>query len=189
MITLNNIREQFTLIANEYTKKGYTFSITMSGHQGELMKVDLTNGKETIRIRLDREDAGKELMYASIHVIVVEKFDKSLNDIWTTLWNGKGELVDKIEYYPIDKYDKNIFTTDIEEYKAVQELRLARFHATNIKETKSYTSDKAKQIALNFVHKQPKCKTKKIKDIDSVVRGKGYFRIITTGKDYYLYTK
>ena len=40
-----DINELFTKVVNKYLAKGYVFNLnTMSGSQGEIAKVDLTNG-------------------------------------------------------------------------------------------------------------------------------------------------
>ena len=48
------INKIFTNKVNEYLANGYTInSATMSGSQGEVAKIDLTNGNEIIRIMID----------------------------------------------------------------------------------------------------------------------------------------
>ena len=50
----HEIEAIFTAKVQEYIAKGYTISTTtMSGHQGEIAKIDVTNGEELIRILLE----------------------------------------------------------------------------------------------------------------------------------------
>ena len=49
----NDIRTAYTQKVAELLAQGYTiFPDTMSGHQGEIAKVDLTNGSEILRVLL-----------------------------------------------------------------------------------------------------------------------------------------
>lgn len=49
-----SINLRYTEVIAEWLAKGYTINFaTMSGHQGEISKIDLTDGKEIIRIMLD----------------------------------------------------------------------------------------------------------------------------------------
>ena len=46
-----DINNRFTQIVTEYINKGYTFNTSsMGGSQGEIANIDLTNGKEIIRV-------------------------------------------------------------------------------------------------------------------------------------------
>ena len=48
-----DINKRYTEIVNEYIAKGYTINTaTMSGSQGEIAKIDFTDGTEIIRIRV-----------------------------------------------------------------------------------------------------------------------------------------
>ena len=50
-----DIEKIYTAKVAEYLAKGYTINpATMSGHQGEIAKIDLKKGDEIIRILLDR---------------------------------------------------------------------------------------------------------------------------------------
>lgn len=50
-MTYEDINNRFTEIVAEYIAKGYTFNTSsMGGSQGEIANIDLTNGKEIIRV-------------------------------------------------------------------------------------------------------------------------------------------
>ena len=49
-----DINQKFTAKVAEYIAKGYTINAaTMSGSQGEVAHVDLTDGKQVVRVLLD----------------------------------------------------------------------------------------------------------------------------------------
>ena len=53
-MTYANINKRFSEIVTEYLNKGYTFNTaTMGGSQGEVAKVDLTDGTNIIRISIE----------------------------------------------------------------------------------------------------------------------------------------
>ena len=126
------IRAAFTAKVNEYLAKGMEISIrTMSGTQGELCKVDVTDGQSIYRIRLDRDYGhfNEDFFYGRYEavILIVEKFEESGRDVfdnWDTLWNGKGEQIELITYYSID--DKNIFTDNLEELYRIMRIRNER---------------------------------------------------------------
>lgn len=84
----NKIELAFTKKVTEYLANDYVFhTSTMSGSQGEIAKVDLTNGHEIYRILLD--DGFED--FKRFTVLEVRHYEMT-NGI---LWNNKGELIYK----------------------------------------------------------------------------------------------
>lgn len=55
-----DINQKFTAKVAEYIAKGYTINIaTMSGSQGEVAHVDLTDGKQVVRVCGPAPTAGR----------------------------------------------------------------------------------------------------------------------------------
>lgn len=143
IMRLKDISRITTEIAQEYIGRGYYFSNTMSGHQGEIYKVDLTNGEEVIRIVVDdgttrfkNKDKEYDFEKADVVYILVECFtNEKLN---RTLWNGKGEEINYFEFYKINRYfcgEDYIVTDCYNEYKEIvkkQNERLKNKPMTNI---------------------------------------------------------
>ena len=168
-----DINKEFTSLVSTFIKEGYTFSPTMSGHQGEEMKVDLDNGKETVRIRLEREhwytiDYG---FHADGLELIVEIYDKVCKEGFDTLWSGKGKEIFRNTYYTIN--DRNgIFTTS---KQFILDRIAIRNTRCKLKERKNTVynyldTNKAKRCVLSFVRRQPGCKTKTINDIVNINR-------------------
>lgn len=126
------IRATFTAKVNEYLAKGMEISMrTMSGSQGEICKVDVTDGQNIYRIRLSKDygSFNEDFFYGRYEavILIVEKFEESERDVfdnWDTLWNGRGEQIELITYYSID--DENIFTDNLEELYRVMRIRNER---------------------------------------------------------------
>lgn len=73
--------------AKKYLNKGYWFSMSMKGLQNELIRVDLTDGKEIIRIMI-LEGWDKHIQ---VKVLQVRRYTEWNG--WGVLWNDDGELV------------------------------------------------------------------------------------------------
>lgn len=153
------INRKFTDKVNEYIAKGYIInSTTMTGSQGEVAKVDLTDGKEIIRIMIsecwynDWEYKGYE--------IFVGKANKGKHYInaygsFNTIWNNELTEISSEKYYQADYYrNKDWFVTE-KEIKENSEKVIKRF--VNHYNYPQPLSDKAKDIILKYVRRQPKC--------------------------------
>lgn len=199
LINRRYINDVFTGLVNTYISEGYIFSPSMSGHQGEEMKVDLDNGKETVRIRLERGNASdyNEGLYVDTLEIFAETFDKVCKDSWDTLWSGKGNQLYHVVYY---KVSEKMYTDDAQFILDRQAKRHERYKSRERKNTVyDYLNSRlAHEIALKFVRRQPGGKTKRLEDIVSVYRewnraGKAYYSVyVQSGsniKTFYMRTK
>lgn len=118
--TFNDIQKLYTDKLNEYIEIGYTVNLrTMSGTQGEMAKIDLTNGKKIVRIYVEEFADYEDTQTAGIRCIklVVKsyEYDECYNK-YRTLWNTKGDLVEEVKFYKITKNSDikdSIFTSDI----------------------------------------------------------------------------
>ena len=153
----------FTNKIMEYIAKGYTLHTnTMSGCQGELAKVDLTNGNEVIRIYTDD-------VYRNGACYIVLTVGRNTNKLYNhpsdIIWNKDLEIIEQIEFV---KLSDNYFINP-EEYRGIHEKKRLR---RRMKEENEVTvfDDKAKIIVLSFMKRQHKCKTIKLTDIQKVYK-------------------
>ena len=115
--TKKEIEVLFTEEVAKLIRLGFTFSTTMSGHQGEEMKCDFTNGKIVYRVLLERYDDWK--IFTGGLVLKVIKY----TELNRTLWNNEGEVEveHKFNLLAVKRYGKdNLYTDsqdDIEEMK------------------------------------------------------------------------
>lgn len=172
-----DIEQAFTNKVAEYFARGYNIYYTsMGGHQGELAKVDLTNGKEIVRIFLDSnneygvkvDNRRVDLRYISL--IVGRCVDKNvrIGCRWDVIWSEKLEIISEIRFYEIGRRDNNFFGTREEAIAAT----LKSYDRTKYKmlyDTENIIfGEKAKNIVLSFVKKQYKCKSVTLKQIEQV---------------------
>lgn len=169
-----DIEAIFTEKVNEYIQKGYVFSpATMSGHQGEIGKVDLRNEHEIVRVLLTSERDYR----ADTHTIVLtigrverkERRGHEFDTMGPTVWNNRLDIIEQRTFYTISERDE-VFTEDHDEYEAVVKKQKARLHERYSKKTKRFTSDAMRKAVLSFVRRQDKCKRMKLADIKAIAK-------------------
>lgn len=171
----------FTQKVNELIQKGYTFNCnTMSGHQGEIAKVDLRKGGEIIRVLMCEEHSFRN--GDTLQVIVGRNTKNVGKHRHDTIWNGDLEIIEETKFY---KISDNFYVETEEEYKAVEAKQFDRWRSHN-KKVWTRLNDDARAIVLPFVKRQRGYKTCKVKDIDRVekcvtARGTQY-NVVVKGK-------
>lgn len=175
------INRRFTEVVTEWIAKGYTFNLsTMAGHQGEIGKVDLTDGKEVIRILLDRFGSPLNRIgddYYSLEGIklivgrVTDPVTPNSPDEWQTIWNGHLETISCEEFYLIGTAQRSgtRWYGTKEDTIASQNKSHARYRVRHIPAKKDFP-DKAKDIVLPFLKRQPKNKSLRLSDITKVTK-------------------
>lgn len=169
------IEKIYSGIIADYLNKGYYINMnTMSGSQlNEIAKIDLTNGKEVLRVMLcgSNTDRDNEYNYYLhyISIIIGRNTDKLYNNHGDIIWNNHLEILSEQRFYEIgDRNDRRFFGTK-EEALAARKKHYSRVKGIN------YCggcwvelSNKARSIVLPFVKRQYKCKSVTLKDIKEV---------------------
>lgn len=163
----------------EYIEKGYILSTTtMSGHQGEVAKVDVKKGNEIIRILLTSESSwDDEGIIQKTTLVVGRAQDKvrssrPFDTMATTIWNNRLDIIEETVWYSMDS-SADYFSEDKAEILAQHEKHMERYRirtALDGMKVAKLTSEAAMQIALRFIHRQPKCSRIKMIDIASIRR-------------------
>ena len=189
-----DIRNAYTQKVTELLAQGYTiFPDTMSGSQGEIAHIDLTNGSEILRVlltqecRWERQEGGYN---GDTILLTVGRAapDTRIFSWQGTLWNNRLEPLFQIEWAWIGRNRRNDWYTDMEEGRRISRLQWERYKArqSNCRET---LSDAYKSAALKWLRKQPRMKTCRLEDIESVERfwdrnGKRSFEIRAKGRSF-----
>lgn len=183
-----DIDKIFTDTIKIYLDDGfYIYSNTMGGSQGEIAKVDLTNGKEVIRIMIDSDHKWDNDLYYSIDSMIItigRCTDKLYNSRMDIIWNQNLDIISQTIYYEIGS-DHKYYGTKEEAIKA-KELHRKRMRSWGVdycNRRTEYTDNKRKAVVLSFVKKQYKCKSATLKDIEKVVKD---FDVITKKPYYYV---
>lgn len=151
----------FTAKVAEFVANGFTFlTKTMSGSQGEVAKVDMTNGKDVYRIWVQESCEIDEGYYDYIAVNVGKASDEVAADAirngWRTMWTDEMVIEWSVRYYQID-HRKTWYGTR-EEVDARNEVHDARRKARRVKKVDIVT-DKMIDVVWNWVRKQRGMKT------------------------------
>ena len=165
----------FTAKVNTYLAKGYTFNTdSMAGHQGgEIAKVDLTNGKEVIRILMEdlpfswNQELGIHLNKGySIKVGRATEIQPGISG--STIWNNRLEILEQEDFYQVGYYSED-YLVSYEEAVENAKKSSNRIMAKASNTGKLYIEDKAIiKALLPYIHTVNGCKSVKARHITSV---------------------
>ena len=164
---LNNI---FTNKVNSYLAKGYTFHLdSMSGSQGEIGRVDLTNGEEVIRIKLESArdwEVGYGEYCFTITVGRTTKVEEGLGRMSKTIWNSDLEILEEEKFYS-PSYESEYLTTK-EEIETNYEKALDRRAARSLTKMEEITDTAIIKALLPYINHISGCKTVRVKHITRI---------------------
>lgn len=153
--------------------RGYQIhTATMSGSQGEIAHIDLTDGKEILRVLLNREGTYGDLPFSNKVTLTVGRCTDTLRirglcQGFHTIWNNRLEVLSETAWIEID----TDWYVSPEEAKPLGELKYARWDRRNHSPgTQRLMPDAYKSAALRWVKKQPRMKTCKVEDITKIVK-------------------
>ena len=193
------INAKFTATVAEWMAKGYSINTTtMAGSQGELGKIDLTDGKEIIRVLLDEfgspcvkiDNRYYHLEGAKLIVgRVKDNIQPNVPSTYNTVWNNRLDVISCEEFYEIGRAKRNgqkwYGTKD--QAIAQQDIEWNRYLARHT-EDHIELPEAAKEIVLPFVRRQPKCKSIRLSEISKVTKVLGYHTENNHFKEYARYT-
>lgn len=168
ILTMKDVDRAFTDTVKQYLDKGYTIRTShMSGSQGEIAKVDLTNGAEVIRVLLDH-------MYASSGgnglMLIAGRITDNLTR-YTSIWNNHLEVLFRRRFFEISR-EHGRYTTSADFYDLIQAKRRFRRERWDgeygYKEIPFPDQTRAKAIVLPFVRRHKGLARASVKSIDSV---------------------
>lgn len=186
-MTYKDINNRFTQIVAEYIAQGYTFNTSsMGGSQGEIANIDLTNGKEIIRILVDNFHDWRESV-EGVKIIIGKSTDDvrpHSGQLHETVWNTHLEILRTEVFYKISRYS-NFYGTK-EEAEAARDVRHARYARREFSHTEYKPSDKAKAIAERIVRNKFGYIRVNPAEVKITKGGDGYC-VVYRGKVYYLH--
>ena len=187
-MTKNDIRRIYTEKVAELLAKGYILHPeTMSGSQGEMAHIDLTNGFEILRVLIETSLSFDG--YGDILTIRVGRCMDEIRGSWHTIWNNRLETLSEIK---LAKISDNFYTTP-EEGMRMAEVRLSRYDwRVHNRDQRTELGDAYKSVALRWLRRQPRMRSCKLEDIERMTRrtrsnGTACFEIEARGKTFYLH--
>ena len=183
----NDIRRIYTEKVAGLLAKGYVLHPeTMGGSQGEMARIDLTNGSKILQVLINRV-GGCSDSYGEIYAIIIGRCTEKYSGYQHTIWNDRLEILSEIK---LDQISDNFYTTP-EEGKRMSELRFSRWKRRKC-ENRRELGDAYKSVALRWLRRQPRMKTCKLEDIDHMIRrtqsdGTVCYEIEAKGKTFCLH--
>ena len=185
-MTKNDIRRIYTEKVAELLAKGYILHPeTMSGSQGEMAHIDLTNGFEILRVLIETSLSFDG--YGDILTIRVGRCMDEIRGSWHTIWNNRLETLSEIK---LAKISDNFYTT-MEESERMAQVRQERWRLKN-RDTSKPLGEAYKPAALRYIRRQPRMKTCKPEEITSMVkrtheRGKVSYEFTARGRTFTIF--
>lgn len=159
------IEKVFTANAYRFLADGWTFhASSMSGHQGEIAKVDFQKGGDVIRVMLrkDVDPLDREYMEISIRSYAGKAARSRYRDL--ILWNSAGEVLELRKFYQVAK---DWFGGSEEEFGKIRRKRNERYDASRIFDRKP--GERCNRIAWRWMKRNRK-KSTRLSDITGVYR-------------------
>lgn len=170
--TKEDLNRMFTAKVQSYFKKGYILNpLTMGGSQGEIAKVDVTNGNEVIRIQMvnDRFRQGcyvyDTLVCIRVGRVTVEEKPNLLS--CETIWDNELTTLSSFE---VVQLRPGFYTTPELSIK-MSKKGLERWRVKQTPDKMSFLdTERVYKVALKWVRKQKGYKTAKLSDITKVYK-------------------
>lgn len=181
------IEKVFTGNAYHFLADGWAFhTASMSGHQGEIAKVDFQKNGDVIRVMLGNDGNSPDNEYSEYMEISIRRYAgkarrSGYQDL--TLWNGNGEVLAAHKYY---KVAKDWFVESENAFGKIRRKRNERYDAGKIFDRK--LGERCNTIAWRWVKRNRK-KSARLSDIVGVYRKSndynGYL-IVTKNGNYFI---
>ena len=159
-----DINQKFTAKVAEYIAKGYTINTaTMNGSQGEVAHVDLTDGKQVVRVLLDsftEYDSFNSL--SGLEIVVGTPADKVIPydaARYNTIWNNRLEVIESERFYVLGSSERrsNPFYGTKAEAEQAEALCAERYKAKCSINTYIDLTDRYLPLAVKIVKKRTGC--------------------------------
>lgn len=198
-----DINRKLTEIVADYISRGYvintnTMNCLESGTKG---KVDVTDGKEIIRILLEefreeaekREDGWTPRLYG-VRLVVGAATEnlKAHSRNFDSIWNHKLKVFDEVRFYRVGDWDADWYGS------AAEAFAREKKHRERLRDSwkSEYTvfGEDAKRIVLPFLRRQKNCKTVTAKNITRVSKrcredGTVSYIVSSKGRDFVMNRK
>lgn len=151
----------YTAKVTEYIQNGYTINpTTMSGHQGEIAKIDFRKGDEIIRVMLESTTGWEGEQHCEFVRLVVGRNTEQLrrcrpfDTMCTTIWNNRLEVIEERRFYQIDSR-ADFFTEDFSEYRAMAKKQLDRYrNKREYQDNKVELPEAARKVAKTMIKRK-----------------------------------
>jgi hypothetical protein len=154
-----DINREFTAAASSYMEQGYYINAgTMGGSQGEVAHIDLTNGKQIVRVLLDSftewEDYNNLKGLKLVVGIATDHVKPNDNQRRDVIWNNRLEVISCEKFYEVSSNcDDSVFYGTREEAAAANKKRFERYCCRDCR-IKKHLPEKASPLVKEFVRRK-----------------------------------
>ena len=198
-----DINRKLTEIVADYISRGYvintnTMNCLESGTKG---KVDVTDGKEIIRILLEefreeaekREDGWAPRLYG-VRLVVGRATEnlKARSRNFDSIWNHNLDIIYEHKFYRVGGWDSDWYGSIVD--AVVREDKHRKRISDSWESEFVVFGEKAKGIVLPFLRRQKNCKTATVKNITRVSKrcredGTVSYIVSSKGRDFVMNRK
>ena len=187
------INRCFTEIVSGYIGKGYTINATtMAGSQGELSKIDLTDGKEIIRVLVEEFSETWDYWLEVVEIVVGRAPSDTVpntNKDFQTIWNSRLEVIERHRYYKLGENRRartGAWYGTEAEAQAASDARFKRYRYKNTGRETTNLTHIGREIAKRIVRRE--FGVKRISEADiRVSKCRGTYTVGYRGKFYTLH--
>lgn len=154
-----DINRKFTETVSNYIAQGYIINTTsMSGSQGEIAHIDLTDGKQIVRVLLDSftewEDYNQLEGLKLVVGIAADNVKSNDNQRGDVIWNNRLDVISCEKFYKLSSNrDDSVFYGTREEATAADEKRFERYCRRDCR-IKKHLPEKASPLVKEFVRRK-----------------------------------
>ena len=154
-----DINRKFTETVSSYIAQGYIINTaSMSGSQGEVAHIDLTNGKQIVRVLLgsftEWEDYNNLKGLKLVVGIATDHVKPNDNQRRDVIWNNRLEVISCEKFYEVSSNcDDSVFYGTREEATAADEKRFERYCRRDCR-IKKHLPEKASPLVKEFVRRK-----------------------------------
>lgn len=154
-----DINRKFTETVSNYIAQGYIINTaSMSGSQGEIAHIDLTDGKQIVRILLDSftewEDYNQLEGLKLVVGIAADNVKPNDNQRRDVIWNNRLGVISCEKFYEVSSNcDDSVFYGTREEAAAANKKRFERYCCRDCR-IKKHLPEKASPLVKEYVRRK-----------------------------------
>lgn len=196
-MTFAEINRKYTEIVSAYLANGYVINAgTMGGSQGEITKVDLTNGQHILRVLIKRGFCTDDSCWLDTLEIVVGAAEPSVlpnkgGSRYDTVWNNKLTVLREDRFYKVGTVRRGIdagepFYGTKAEAEAAQRKHFSRYTANKPADNKKDFTEPACEIGTRYIRRKLGVKRVEKAALNVFKIGLSDYAVIYRGKGYKL---
>ena len=184
----------FTAKVNEFIQNGYMINTaTMSGHQGEITKVDFRKGNDVYRVLLEQTTEYGNHGISDVVILKVGRStenvirdDRPFDTMGPTFWNNRMEIVEQRKFYQIDRR-ADYFIEDEVKYDAMKKKQIERYKRSDERSPREELPEASRMVAVKYIKRltgKTRVSSNDIKVFKQIGRERNSYVVECRGRNY-----